>query len=247
MDDETQTPGTPAPVTTDTAGTQTSEADVQTNIDAPEAGQDTKETDLTATDTAGEKLYAGKYKTAEDMEKAYTELQSKATKDSQEKADLTRILNEAFATPETTTVTDTASMVEEETTPQNTGNDQISRDMAVLKFIVGHQEADGETMKKILAEDPMIKQISGHDAKLEYAYLRSQSIAAPKAIEEAKKSAQDATQAKNAEKTAAQVETAKTSEPIGEVSLMEKATGNYSQAERDEARQALIKKHLINL
>lgn len=243
MDDETQTPGTDTPADADTVDTQTSEADIQTNTDAPEAGQETKEPDSTATDTAEEKLYAGKYKSADDMEKAYKELESKFGRETSEKAELTRILNEAFATPVTT---DTDSGDDVETISQN-GNDQINRDMAVLKFIIGHQEADGDAMKKILAEDPMVKQISGHDAKLEYAFLRSQSMTRDKAIVEAEKKGAEANQMKTAEKTAAQVESAKKSEPIGEESLLEKATGNYSPEEREAARKALIKKHLVNL
>jgi len=50
------------------------------------------------------------------------------------------------------------------------------------------------------------------------------------------------------EKQAAQVETARKAEQTDENSqLYEKATGNYSQAERDAARRALIRKNLINL
>lgn len=244
---DTPTTGSDAPAEADTAETQTSEADVQTET-APEATQEEAkaETEVKAEDTAEGKLYAGKYKSVEELEKAYTNAASKLGKETSEKAELTRILNEAFATP-ATQVTDTVSEDDVETTPQESETEQLKRDTAVLKFIIGHQDADGGTMKKILAEDPMVKQISGHDAKLEYAYLRSQNMTKDKAIAEAKKTAQDETHAKNAEKQAAQVESAKKSAPVGDDSLLEKATGNYSAEDREAARKALIKKHLVNL
>lgn len=246
MDDETQTTGDQsAPAQADTADTQASEADVQTNNDAPEASQEVKETATEATDTAEEKLYAGKYKNVDDLEKSYKELESKYGKEASEKAELTRILNEAFVAPETT---DTANEDYVETTPQvNPEIEQLKRDNAVVKFIMGHQDADGEAMKQILADDPLVKQISGHDAKLEYAYLRSQNMSQPKAIAEAKKTAQAETQAKTAEKQAAQVESARKAEPPEEESDLEKATGNYNQETRDAARLRVIRKNLVNL
>lgn len=248
MNEDTQTTGTSAPDNSDTVENQASEASVQTNNETPEAPQSTESSDVKAEDTVEEKLYAGKYKSAEEMEKAYTELQSKATRDSQEKAELTRILNEAFATPVTTTVPDTASEDFEETTTVNPVVEQLQQDNAVVKFIMGHQDADGETMGKVLAEDPMVKQITGYEAKLEYAYLRSQNMGQAKAIAEAKKSAQVATQVKTAEKQAAQVESAQKTEPINEDSdLMDKATGNHPQEVRDAARLAIIRKNLVNL
>lgn len=246
MDNDTQTTGNEAP-DKDTADTQASEAGVQTNNEAPDAAQEVKEPEAKAEDTVEEKLYAGKYKSAEDMEKAYKELESKFGKETSEKAELTRILNEAFAVPDTS-VADTNSDDDVETTPQENETEGLKRDTAVLKFIISHQDADGAEMKKILNEDPMIKQISGHDAKLEYAYLRSQNMSKSKAIAEAKKTGQEEAQAKTAEKTAAQVESAKKSEPIDEDGdLLEKATGNYDQATRDAARLKLIRKNLVNL
>lgn len=248
MDDETQTTGTAAPADdATTASDQDSKADVQTNTDAPEAAQDTKEPEVKATETAEEKLYAGKYKTVDELEKAYTNANSEASKMSQEKADLTRILNEAFTTPDTS-VAETASDDYEETSPQvNPEIEQLKRDNAVVKFIMGHQDADGSAMQDILSKDPMIKQIQGHDAKLEYAYLVSQNMSRNKAVEEAKKTGAQDNQAKTAEKQAAQVEEARKAEPVGEDSLLEKATGNYSPEERAAARKALIKKHLIKI
>lgn len=242
MDDETQTSGTTDAPVTDTATTQSSEADVQTNTDAPEAAE-VKETTVNATDTAEDKLYAGKYKTVEDMEKGYAELQSKYGQTTSDKAELTRILNEAFATPDTS---DTGVEDLTEATPQD---DPIKRDLAVMKFMMSHPEVDGEAVKDILKNDPMVKDIQSHEAKLEYAFLRSQSIAQPKAIAEATKTAQAEAHAKVAEKQSAQVETAtKSAEKTDEISeLREKATGNYTQEERDAARRALIRKQLVDL
>lgn len=47
-----------------------------------------------------EKLYAGKFKSPEDMEKSYTELQSKFTKTAQEKAEIERFLQNSQQAPE---------------------------------------------------------------------------------------------------------------------------------------------------
>lgn len=249
MDEETQTTGSAAPSQDeDTASDQTSEASVQTNNEAPEAAQEAKEPETKAEDTAEEKLYAGKYKSAEEMEKAYQELQSKATKDSQEKAELTRILNEAFTPPEATTAKETVEEDFEEPTPQvNSKEDARDRKIALLEFTVNHPDADGDTMVKVLQSDPRVADMSSYEAKLEYAYLRSQNMSQPKAIAEAQKTAKAESQAKTAEKQAAQVESAKKAEPVGDDSLLSKATGNYTAEDREAARKALIKKHLVNL
>lgn len=192
----------------DTATSPTpNEADVQVNNDAPEASQSQEETtDLTAEETAEAKLYAGKYKTVEDMEKAYTELQSKATKDSQEKAELSRILNEAF-TPPSQDDNESYNDVPDER------EDARDRDIALLKFSIAHENANGEEMAKVLQSDPFINSISSYEAKLEYAYLKSQNMSSKQAMVEAEKKAAQETQAKFAEKQAAQVETAKTQAP----------------------------------
>lgn len=251
MDEDTLSPGqTDVPVATDTTADQASEADVQTNNEAPEATQQTEESvEVKVEDTAENKLYAGKYKSPEDMEKAYKELESKFGQTASEKAELARILNDAFASPEPTAQ---APVVEdvfgESPDPVVQEIENLKRQTAVQGFIMNHQDADAAVMGKILAEDPLVKQIAGHEAKLEYAYLRSQSMSQPKAIEEAKKTAQTQAQAKIVEKQAAQVESVKTSEQTNETAeLFEKATGNYSQEERDAARRALIRKNLVNL
>lgn len=244
MDDETQTTGTDAPAQ-DTASPQTSEADVQIESKAPEATQAQEgQPEVKAEDTAEEKLYAGKYKTVEDLEKSYQELQSKFGKETSEKAELTRILNEAFADPSPGGTVDTY----EETNPLQEKVERIERQGAVQNFIFSHPDADPNGMQEILTKDPLVQQIQGHDAKLEYAYLKSQNKRSAGAIEEAKKTAATAAQVKVVEKQAAQVESAQKAAQTDENSeLYEKATGNYNQETRDAARRALIRKNLVNL
>lgn len=224
MTDETQTKGTTdapdaTPVVEDTAPDPQSEADVQTNNGAPEAAQEVKESETKAEDTADEKLYAGKYKSVEDMEKAYQELNSKFTNTSQEKAELARILNEAFATPEPATQT-MVDDYQEEPNPLLKEVESLKAQTAVQNFILTHTDADASAINEVLKTDPNIKDITGHNAKLEYAYLRSQNMARTKAIAEAeKKSAQDA-QVKFVEKQAAQVEgVAKQAQPADKQEL----------------------------
>lgn len=235
------------PAATDTSATvNTSDASTQT-VEAPEATQQTEENaEIKATDTAEEKLYAGKYKSPEDLEKGYTELQSKFGQTTSEKAELSRILNEAFAQPAVAppVVEDTY----EEPNPVNQEIDNLKRQTAVQGFVMNHQDADAAQMGKVLAEDPLVKQISGHEAKLEYAYLRSQNMSQQTAIAEATKTGAQTATAKIAEKQVAQVEAAtKTSKQDDGSELYERATGNYSQEDRDKARRDLIRKNLVNL
>lgn len=243
---DTQATEADAPVQTDTADTQASEANEVTN-EAPETTQATEAqeastTEVNATDTADEKLYAGKYKTPEEMEKAYKSLETKFGQTASEKAELARTLNQAFAAP---TGGDDGF---EEFDTVNQEIEGLKRVTAVQSFIMSHNDADAQAMQKVLAEDPLVKQISGHDAKLEYAYLRSQNMARPKAIAEAEKRAADTAVAKVAEKTSAQVETARKTEKTDQGDeLFSKATGNHPQDVRDAARRELIKKHLVNL
>lgn len=242
--DETQATGTDAPATADTADTQASTASEVENNQAPEATQTEAQgtqPEVTAEDTAETKLYAGKYKTPEEMEKAYKNLESKFGQTATEKAELSRILNDAFTTPATA---DTGDSFADEPASAN----QESPDVAILKFIVmhGNDGVDANAMNEVLKTDPYIAQISGHDAKLQYAYLRTQNMAKDKALAEAeKKGAQSAT-AKIAEKQIAQVESGKKTESDDGSELLTKATtGN--PAEREAARKALIRKHLVNL
>lgn len=250
MDDDTQVQGQVQDPAMDTpAPTQTNEADVQVNNEAPEAAVENKESTVNVTDTAEEKLYAGKYKSPEDMEKAYKELESKFGQTNSEKAELSKILNEAFAEPQQQAQPqEQISDDYEEDNPLQREVEALKRNQAVSNFVFSHPDADASNMQKVLAEDPMIKQISGHDAKLEYAFLRSQNMSQAKAVAEAQKTAAQQTTAKIVEKQAAQVEKASTSEQTDEnTELRERATGNYSQADRDAARKAWIRKNLVNL
>lgn len=243
---DTQAPGTDAPAQADTADTQVSEAS-EVKQEAPEATQNEQgtQTEVTATDTAESKLYAGKYKTAEEMEKAYVNLQSKATRDAMEKADLSRTLNQAFSTPE---ITDTGDSFSDETDPRNQDIENLKRTTSVQSFIMTHPDANGAAMNEVLNKDPYVKQMPSYEAKLQYAYALSQNMSQPQAIAEARKEAAQATQVKVAEKQAAQVEAARATQPTDEgAELFERATGNYDQATRDKARLGVIKKRLINL
>jgi hypothetical protein len=253
---DTQTTGNEAPEvdtssTTDTADTQTSEASVVNN-DAPEAtqeqatAQETVAPDTNATDTAEEKLYAGKYKTPEDMEKAYLNAQSKLSETAGEKAELARILNESMSTPKPGQAEEVADPYEE-INPQSSEIDQLKRDNAVTKFLYAHGDADATSMQEVLGSDPMVAQIQGHEAKLEYAYLKSQSLSSSKAISEAKKQGAQATQAKIAEKQVASVESARKATPINEdANLMARATSG-SPSDAKAARAEIIRRDLINL
>jgi hypothetical protein len=215
---DTQTVGTDAPLE-DTAVAPTSEAS-EVQIDAPEAtqeqavAQETTAPETNAEDTAEAKLYAGKYKSVEEMESAYQELNSKFTNTAQEKAELTRILDQAFAAPANEPVVDTGYGYEEPlVNPEIEG---LKRDNSVFKFITTHEDADASAMEQVLKSDPVISQIAGYDAKLEYAYLKSKTIAQPKAIAEAQRVAVEQTQAKTAEKQVAQVESARKAAPASD-------------------------------
>lgn len=248
MNDDTQTTEVEAPVTTDTVETQTSEANAQQTQEAPEAAQAQEGTpEVNVTDTVEEKLFAGKYKTVEDMEAAYKELNSKFTNTTQEKAELSRILNEAFATPEQPQVVeqDAYGM---EPDPVNSEIENLKRVTAVQSFIMSHEGANADAMQQVLSTDPLVKQISGHEAKLEYAYLRSQNMGQQKAIAAAEQKAVERTQAKVVEKQTAQVETTRKVDTGDEGSeLYNRATGNYSKSDRDKARMEIIRKNLVNL
>lgn len=250
--DDTQATGTVAPedITTDTVDTQPSEASVQSN-EAPEAAQidaevkGTEATEVKAEDTAAEKLYAGKYKTPEEMEQGYKNLESRFGKETSEKAELARILNDAFTAPEAKATETDDDYSTESIDPRY---DKLEKRTAVATFVITHPDANGDVINKILAEDPFVSNISGVEARLEYAYLKSQNIAKPKAIAEAQKKTAQATQAKILEKENAQVESAgRTVQTDENAELRNKATGNYNQADRDAARKAWIRKNLVNL
>lgn len=176
------------------------------------------------------------------MEKAYKELESKFGQTTSEKAELSRILNESFATPATA---DTGDDFTDEPNPVNQEIDSLKRVTAVQSFIMSHPDANPTGMQKVLAEDPLVKQISGHDAKLEYAFLRSQSMSQPKAIAEAEKKAAQAAVIKTAEKQTAQVESSTKSAPTDEKADLKTRMSSGSQEQRDAARREYIKKYLV--
>lgn len=228
----------------DTSVAQPSEAS-EVVTDTPEATQGTVETQEVATpdtkveDTVEEKLLAGKYKTEEELEKAYKELESKFGQTASEKAELARILDNAFATPEST---DTDGYGEG---TLDNETDQLKRDNAVIKFIISHDDANAESMKEILASDPLVNQITGHEARLEYAYQKSKNMGSAKTIEEATKKASEQATAKVVEKQAAQVESAQATAPVNEDEELKTRMYTGTLEEREIARREYIKKHLI--
>jgi hypothetical protein len=212
---------------------------------APDATQDTgaaqeaANAEVNADDTAQDKLFAGKYKTVEDMEKAYQELNSTFTKTSQEKAELSRILTEAFgdtsAAQSGATVQPSSdyNYDDDNQTPVQSQDTGVQRDLAIMKFMYMHEGADPAAIKEVLSTDPLVSSINGYEAKLEYAYLRSQNMVQSKTIATAKKEAAQATQTKIAEKQAAQVEQSSKSEPSNpDAELMEKALSGDVAARR---------------
>lgn len=245
---DTPAPEATTPEASDTVETQETSQAEDSQVSVPEVSEEAKaETEVKAEDTTEEKLLAGKYKSVEDLEKSYKELESKYGKEASEKAELSRALNEAFATPAQTQVqAETETNDYEEPISADPESDKLKRDVAVMKFIVSHSDADAAAMKEVLATDPIVAQIPGYEARLEHAYLKAKAVSQPKAVAEAQKQAQAQTVAKIAEKEIAQVESAKKAEPVEEESLLEKA----SLGKPDEAKQArldLIRKNLINL
>lgn len=241
--DDTPAPQVQDPVVTDTSQpTEVSETSTQTN-EAPEAtpAQEEKQPEIKAEDTAEGKLYAGKYKTVEDMERAYQELNSKFTNTSQEKAELSRILNDAFMTPEPQPQVAPQEEFYQEESNVNPEIEELKRKSAVQSFIIAHPDAEPETMQQILSDDPLIKQIQGHEAKLEYAYLRSQNMSKAKAIAEARETATQTTQAKVIEKQSAQVESARPqAQSVGEEELTQSQLRDTLRS--DDAFNKLIDK-----
>lgn len=231
------------PVATDNSqALDTSVADSQNN-ETPEAtpaveGKETAE--IKATENVKEELLLGKFKSAEDLAKAYTELESQYGRTNSEKVELSRILNEAFETPapQMQQPQDYEYSQEE----PNSKEDARDRDIALLKFSIAHQNANGDAMVKVLRDDPFIKNITSYDAKLEYAYLKSQNMTQPKAIEEARKKTAEQTQAKIAEKQSAQVEAARTQAPPVDSNNELTPSEIRSTIRDDKAFDELIKK-----
>lgn len=245
MDDVTQTNGDEAPAVAATVDNQTSEADVQTNEVAPEATQQSEGTaEIKATETAEDKLYAGKYKSVEELEKAYKNASSEASRIAQDKAELSRILNESFAEPEPQ-VQAQADPYAVEPDPINNEIENLKRVTAVQSFIMSHEGADAGAMQEVLNSDPLVKQIQGHEAKLEYAFLRSQNMSQKKAVAEATNNAVQSTKAKIVEKQTAQVESSKVTEQVDEKSELKNKFTQGSYEDRENARRQYIRKYLI--
>lgn len=229
MPDENQATGQAAPDNTgvsDNVSPQPSEASEQLTNAAPEATQDNASAqeaeapETNAEDNATkEALLAGKFKSPEDLEKGYRELESRFGREASEKAELARVLSESFsqpqpASPPVIAEEDNFTDDYEEQNPLNTKIEELERKTAVQTFILSHSDADASLMQKVLTEDPLVQQINGHEAKLEYAYLKSQGVAQQRAVVEAEKRGAETTQVKMAEKQVAQVEDAKKSAPI---------------------------------
>lgn len=241
MDDDTQAQvQSEAPVIADTAPAPTSSADVQAN-DTPEAAV-AQEASVNATDTVEEKLYAGKYKSPEDLEKSYIELQSKFSSTTQQKAELSRILADAFSEPVAPQVqTPAYDDYEEDSPTAQPVNDVVTRKVAVMEFSMSHPDADGAAMLEVLKNDPAAQRITDYETKLKYAYAMSRVTAQPKAVEEAAKQAQVQAQVKYAEKQAAQVESAtKQSAPTQEEPLTKEEL--RAKLRDDKAFGELLKK-----
>lgn len=232
-------PADDAQVKADKATDQPNEADVQVKSEAPEATQDKVEakeaetTEVKAEDKAEESLLLGKFKNPEDLAAAYEQLESKATKDAMEKAELSKILNEAFTPEETQPAPQTVPPVyeDEDDSPEPDLVTQklqaLEQKDAVRDFIFMHPDADGKSINEVLTKDPMLANINGYQAKLEYAYLKSKELAAPQALDEATKKAKQETTLKTAEKQNAQVESARQqaqpagNEPLSQEQLRE--------------------------
>lgn len=252
MHEDTQATGAEAPVettATDTASNQPSEAREQVS-EAPEANQSAGDTssDVKAEDTAEEKLLAGKYKTVEDLEKSYVELQSSFSRTASEKAELTRVLTEAFTAPVAEAPSTEQDAFSDDSTSSDPRIEKLERQTAIATFAIAHPDADGDAINNIIANDPLISSIQGTDARLEYAYLKSQNMASSKAIQEAQKKGAQAAQAKAAEKQIAQVETTqKPSIPVDENAELKQRMTTGSVEDREAARREYIRKNLVNL
>jgi hypothetical protein len=213
--EDTQVPVGDVPAHADTTAPQTNEADLQ-EVTPPNANPSNEENAqvVNAEDTGSEKLYAGKYKTPEEMERAYQDLQSKFTSTSQEKAEISRILTEAFAQPDP--VAQPTAVVDDDfgdSTPSAPPvNDAQTRDLAVMKFMMTHDNVDAKQLQTVLATDPYVSTMGTYESKLEYAYLRSREQQSAQTVAEATRNAGLQAQVKTVEKQAAQVEQANRSQ-----------------------------------
>ncbi len=231
-----------APTEVDTAPAPNNEADVQEQ-EAPEATQGAGDTsqEVNATDTADERLYAGKYKSIEDLESAYKNAESKLGSVTSEKSELSRILAEAFADDPAPKGQGNYDDYEDDAAAPK-ADDTVNRKLSVMEFAMSNPDADGAAIMEVLKSDPYISQIGSYEAKLRYAHAISQNASKPKAVAEAKKQAQAETQVKVAAKQAAQVESAtKQSPPTKEEPLTRDQI--RAVARNDDAFSELMKKN----
>lgn len=235
MDEDNLTPVSEAPQE-DKVNEQISETSNPVNNEAPDTNQGEEETGINGEDKA-DKLLAGTFKSTEELERAYKELRTKATKDAMQKAELAKTVNNTLS----------------EQTEGLYGDDHVAvkldameRSNAVNSFTITHPDANVAEVDSILRSDPVVQSIGTYEGRLEYAYLKSQNMATQKAVEEAGKKAAVQKEAKILEKQAAQVESSRKAEPEQDTDLLTQAsTGSYEQ--REAARRELIRKHLINL
>lgn len=230
MSNDTPVSGTEAPeVTTapDTAQPQSTEASGQANTQTPDVtpdnvpAQEAVAPETNTEDTVEEKLLAGKYKSVEDLERSYKELESKHGQTASEKAELARILTDAFSAPAPApqaSVPDTDYDADTEADPVNQELSSIKTRLAITEFLSAHQDADAQSLVEIIGSDPNVANITSPEAKLEYAYLKSQNATQAKVVAEAQKQGAVQAQAKAAEKQVAQVESARKAEPVNDKS-----------------------------
>lgn len=255
---DTQTPAEENPQTEDTSQKQEqSEASGLAEQEAPEANQNEEEKDSgeKAEDTAEERLLAGKYKTTEDLEAAYKQLESKFGHKSNQVAELNSALTESLEQSQEAEVqTETESEEHQSTQPKvqpSASEDNRDRDIAVMKFVMtrGNEVSPEQTQEinKVLQSDPIVSQISTTEGKLEYAYQKSRNATNQQAMQKAQEEAQKETKAKMAEKEAAQVESGKKAEqPDGKEQLLSQAREGGPE-EAKKARERLIREQLTNL
>lgn len=245
----------PAAAATSTEQEASSEASEQKQANVPEATQGNEATEVKAEATADSEevgFLGGKYKTAKELEDAYKALKDKHDSEARANAELTRLLEESFIPSDTAKATqkddvEGEDFSEDDPAPKSQPDDGTKRDVAVMKFVMAHPDADGTLMNEVLTKDPVVANINGYEAKLKYAYAQSKIISTSKAVEEARKQGAQQAQAKAAEKEVARVESAQKAAPTDEDAELRSQMANGTPAERDAARLKLIKKHLVNL
>lgn len=226
----------------------TSMASEHNQADVPEAASSTEETSVNATATATSEengFLGGKYKTAQEFEEAYKELKNTYDRSAQEKAELSKILNEAFASDNATSDSQTEDDIYSTDTSAKPVDSGVNTKVAIMEFMMIHSDADGAALNEILKNDPMVAHISTPEAKLQYAYLQSQVQSKDKALASAKQEGVKTAQAKIVEKQVAQVETAQKAQAIDEKTELRNTYTSGNPDERAAARAEYIKKFLV--